>query len=66
MDPTENLRRQLIIAARMLKGHKAPGDADQLALLVESLDGWITRGGFLPAQWQAAMRRTVLAPKGGR
>jgi hypothetical protein len=27
-------------------------DADQLAERINDLDNWLTRGGFLPADWQ--------------
>ena len=28
------------------------GDADRLAELVLAMDGWLTKGGFLPARWE--------------
>lgn len=30
------------------------GDATRLAELVAALDAWLTRGGFLPDEWDAA------------
>jgi hypothetical protein len=53
MDPNSNLRDQLNIARSVLavKGEHSYG-AVRLAELVEALDDWITRGGFLPERWR--------------
>lgn len=57
MDPNECLSRirqvsariqQTIDAGRMPDTH----DAGTLASLATALDEWITRGGFLPAEWE--------------
>jgi len=52
MDPNENLREQRRLVRRILDtddlSSKA-GLAVRLAELVEALDEWISRGGFLPA-----------------
>lgn len=66
MDPTANLKEQRQIAAQIERcSHEATRDdrpcgcvdrAQRLAELVEALDGWITRGGFVPAQWHKAAR----------
>ena len=52
VDPTENLREQLSIAAAAI----SDGGIDQdyvvrLAELVSALNDWIRHGGFLPAPW---------------
>lgn len=52
MDPNANLQEQLSIAKAILadkQEHTFIGV--RLAELVEALDGWITRGGFLPESW---------------
>lgn len=59
MDPTANLEEQLAIAARVNDCvadacASCEHDGARLAELVEALHEWITRGGFLPAQWQKA------------
>jgi hypothetical protein len=55
MDPNANLAEQLMIAHAMLSaadfGEITPHDAARLAQLVEALDEWIRRGGFLPKRW---------------
>ncbi|MDQ0923356.1 hypothetical protein QF038_001864 [Pseudarthrobacter sp. W1I19] len=50
MDPTETLRqlRQCIA--------NEPDNTERIIELFEALDTWITRGGFLPAQWSATAR----------
>jgi hypothetical protein len=68
MDPDANLREQreivqaihAIVDAVNDDGSYKPGQADELAEhatrladLVGALDGWIRRGGCLPALWQA-------------
>lgn len=62
MDPNANLEEQLELVARLLY-EEAEDDIDEdylqdradmairLAELVEALNGWITRGGFLPRAW---------------
>lgn len=52
MDPTANLKEQLHIAARVRAGLAASYEVDRLAELVEALDEWICKGGFLPKQWK--------------
>ncbi len=58
MDPTENLKEQLRLAARMASDTAlwSHADAERLAELVIALDEWISKGGFLPAQWQKGGR----------
>lgn len=54
MDPNANLEEQRQIVATLLAG--PCGDADNLGMrlaeLAQALDEWITKGGFLPADWQ--------------
>lgn len=52
MDPTANLAEQRRIVAAVLSGTSHHDDLTRLAELVEALDEWITRGGFLPTQWK--------------
>ena len=65
MDPDANLNEQRRIVARML-AHDSEAidtnDAIRLAELAQALDEWITKGGFLPAEW-GSMRRSA---KGSR
>jgi len=53
MDPNANLREQLSLARYILaeKSDNTIG-AVRLAELVEALDDWIARGGFLPERWR--------------
>jgi len=60
MDPTANLREQLEIVRAILDLEREPIEparlriaAERLAELVEALNGWLSRGGFLPVQWRA-------------
>lgn len=61
MDPTENLKQQLRIVERISRGDATESDHDRLADLILSLHEWITRGGFLPAQWQPTEDRALKA-----
>lgn len=59
MDPNANISEQRRIAARVKATRDAGGevdgdDADRLAELVDALDIWLARGGFLPDAWQPA------------
>lgn len=65
MDPNANLKQQRALAARDWTGkdeHElTPAEIAELldahtrlSELVESLDQWITRGGFLPTAWKGA------------
>jgi len=58
MDPDANLEEQLRIVKRILEADGC--DADdivRLAELVDALDGWIVKGGFLPRRWADAQKR---------
>lgn len=53
MDPNETIRRIRLLAGRLLEdGTDSTHPGQALAELVQALDGWITRGGFLPDDWQ--------------
>jgi hypothetical protein len=60
MDPDANLNTQRTLAARIIKrceegdAHNpaVTVDAEQLAELVQALDEWIGKGGFLPKAWR--------------
>jgi hypothetical protein len=57
MDPDANLAEQRKIVARLLDDNQRKDDygraqdANRLAELVQALDEWLTRGGFLPPSW---------------
>lgn len=67
MDPDANLREQLEVSRGILEAWddcNADGtltsaqaefvadEANRLAELIESLDNWIRKGGFIPARWR--------------
>ena len=59
MDPNANLEEQLRLARQFIeradRGRAErfhSGDTLRLAELVQALDEWIVKGGFLPARWQ--------------
>ena len=58
MDPNETLSQLRTLSKRTLDTsvsmhHAEIADAAvDLASLVESLDAWISKGGFLPSAWQ--------------
>jgi hypothetical protein len=60
MDPDANLEEQRRIV-EALKGIDLSADdemneAERLVVLVESLDEWLSKGGFLPQAWQRHRR----------
>lgn len=70
MDPDANLKEQRAILARLDSDETQTPTRDlfRLAELVQALDEWLTRGGFLPAGWkrpqtavQAALRDILAA-----
>lgn len=63
MDPNATLAEIRLIIARICEGAPFVEDERRLAELVEALDGWISRGGFLPAEWSASPRRIVSAER---
>src|SRR5438309_721184 len=59
MDPNETLKRLLEEARQGIRF--ARPDAMTIAELVEALDGWIRKGGFLPTDWERKLTLSVLA-----
>lgn len=52
MDPNELLRRLREIVAEYYAGDKsAHATAQEMVYEFESLDEWLTNGGFLPTDW---------------
>jgi hypothetical protein len=56
MDPNATLAELRALAARATAAHARgydadPDDSTRIVELFESLDGWLQRGGFLPAAW---------------
>lgn len=47
MDPNETLAEM-----RRLAASADPDDMDRLSQLVEALDDWLRKGGFLPRAWE--------------
>ena len=60
MDPTANKDEQLRIAAGILELYEDESPnfgeiadlAARLAELVQALDEWLSKGGFLPKEWE--------------
>lgn len=58
MDPNANLEEmrrladQIIAADGCDDARIPPNAAERLAELVQALDAWISKGGFLPRDWQ--------------
>jgi hypothetical protein len=54
-DPDANLKEQLDLARQLLdegmRCEPSP-EVERLAELVEALDGWLGKGGFLPRRWE--------------
>lgn len=55
MDPNTNREEQMELARQLCEGRVGP--AARLAELVLALDEWLSRGGFPPRAWTAALRR---------
>jgi len=58
MDPNETLRRMQEMAERVVRAADVGSDVDEddacdLADAVQALDGWLSKGGFLPDAWRA-------------
>jgi hypothetical protein len=58
MDPNATLKEMRWLAAWLTSTEAHDPDeeamnADRLAELVKALDGWLSRGGFLPSAWEA-------------
>lgn len=57
MDPNANLQEQRRLTAELQNeidnlGRPDAVKVDRLLALVEALDTWITKGGFLPKDWE--------------
>lgn len=57
MDPNANLREQLELVASLRESYEAEQGLDEVDVmrlvdLVEALDGWLRKGGFLPRHWE--------------
>jgi hypothetical protein len=66
MDPTANLKKQRELIEKFRSITEGEGSTDDftgdcyrvvcltedLTVLIEALDGWISKGGFLPEQWR--------------
>ncbi len=52
MDPNACLAEIRQLIAKSYSNKRDFGDADRLAELIESLDTWISTGGFLPKVWE--------------
>jgi hypothetical protein len=55
MDPDATLTqiRNLIIQHQTSAEEMSTSDAAELVELVDSLDEWMSKGGFLPTEWSA-------------
>jgi hypothetical protein len=52
MDPNETLRRLRDLSQTIIGADENESeDALALAELVQAMDGWLKRGGFLPTEW---------------
>jgi len=52
MDPNANLEELRRLVRRQLYDNDlTPAEVTRLAELVEALDEWIAKGGFLPSAW---------------
>ena len=69
MDPNENLEEQRDLSEALVESsdeEETQAQSNRLAELVESLDGWIMKGGFLPTEWElrcngGLLKRAALA-----
>lgn len=60
MDPNATLAKIRMLAHIIEGGHEDTArDAIDLAEAIQALDGWLTRGGFLPTPWATAPRPTT-------
>ena len=55
MDPDEVLREVRDLTEEVLMMHSGTA-AEKLAERVETLDSWLSTGGFLPREWRVAER----------
>jgi len=59
MDPNVTLARLCDLAAAVICGDATLSDVEELGAAFGDLDGWLTKGGFLPAAWDTAARRAA-------
>lgn len=56
MDPNETIRRIRVIVDRMdIEGSIDPSLQSMLVDLWRGLDGWLSKGNFLPSDWKRAI-----------
>lgn len=58
MDPNETLRRIRSLVLMIEKDVTAE-NAQELAELTRALDGWMSKGGFAPTEWQCGALRAA-------
>lgn len=51
MDPNAALAEIRKLTRDVLKGRADEEDIERLAELIEGLDNWLSKGGFLPKNW---------------
>jgi hypothetical protein len=66
MDPNEALKELLELTHTELNGGvttntQVSTTLNRMAELVDGLDGWITKGGFLPDRWRLAQKAASAA-----
>lgn len=57
MDPNETLRRMRWLVEKINGNppvHYLAAYAEELAELVAAMDGWLSKGGFLPSVWKSS------------
>lgn len=55
MDPNANLTElRALVAANIDREYVSDHDTARMMELFDGLDGWLTKGGFTPAEWRVA------------
>jgi hypothetical protein len=62
MDPNATLDSIRELVAKSVNKPLDEADSDTLAELVDALDSWLSRGGFLPTEWYLAALRQKRNP----
>ena len=57
MDIDVCLEKLLVIADRIHDGNEERFDAGEMADLIDDLDHWLSKGGYLPERWKKARRQ---------
>lgn len=52
MDPDDTLKEIRLIVARASYTEWAEADHARLVELIDGLDEWLTKGGFVPREWR--------------